>query len=80
MYSKLTLRIENDLIQLAKKYASKNNKSVSKIVADYFAVIADKTTDTKIQKAPVTNSLIGILANKKVNEKDFRKHLEDKYL
>ncbi|MDL1984388.1 MAG: DUF6364 family protein, partial [Deltaproteobacteria bacterium] len=42
MNSKLTLRLDEDLIQSAKSYSAKTGKSVSKIVADYFALIDKK--------------------------------------
>ncbi len=42
MNSTLTLRLDEDLIQSAKSYSAKTGKSVSKIVADYFALIDKK--------------------------------------
>ena len=39
MYTKLTLRVEADLVQRAKSFAKKAGKSVSRVVADYFTVL-----------------------------------------
>jgi len=48
MNSKLTLRLDEDLIQSAKSYSAKTGKSVSKIVADYFALINKKLSNDYI--------------------------------
>ena len=78
MQTKLTLRLESDLIELAKEHAKKQGKSLSQIVADYFTVF---TQDTKNQPiAPVTQSLIGIIKLSDIDQKDYNKHLEEKYL
>lgn len=82
MKSKLTLRIEESLIKEAKEYASQKGTSVSKLVADFFkAIQALEGKDSHKEKLPpITASLIGILKNKDLDEKDYKKHLENKYL
>ena len=78
MQTKLTLRLDRDLIELAKEQAKHQGKSLSQIVADYFTVF---TQDTKNQPiAPVTQSLIGTLKESSIDEEDYSKHLEEKYL
>ncbi|MBO6792478.1 MAG: hypothetical protein JJ895_01115 [Balneolaceae bacterium] len=80
MSDKLTLRIEKKLIERAKKYATKNGTSVSKLVADYFKAI-DSEIDPLIENLPpVTQSLSGVVKGSKLDEKDYRSHLHDKYL
>ncbi len=39
MQTKLTLRLDDRLIRKAKDFASKNGKSLSQVVGDYFAAI-----------------------------------------
>ena len=39
MNTKLTLRLDDDLIRRAKDYADRSGKSVSGLVADYFAIL-----------------------------------------
>lgn len=39
MITKLTLRIDDDLIASAKEYSAQTGKSVSRIVADLFEII-----------------------------------------
>ncbi|MBE0418315.1 MAG: hypothetical protein IBX63_11175 [Coriobacteriia bacterium] len=41
MGTKLTLRLDEDLIRRAKRHSARSGKSVSRLVADYFALIAD---------------------------------------
>ncbi len=78
MQTKLTLRLEDELIKQAKEHAKKQGKSLSQIVADYFTIFTIKNKKQKI--APITQSLIGILKDSSLDEKDYKKHLEEKYL
>jgi len=39
MNTKLTLRLDEDLIERAQRYSDATGKSLSKLVADYFALI-----------------------------------------
>jgi uncharacterized protein DUF6364 len=55
MNTKLTLRMDENLIKSAKAYSAKTGKSASRIVADLFEIIQNE-------------------------EKDYKKHLEKKYL
>lgn len=82
MQTKLTLRLDKKLIAIAKAYSERSGKSVSQLVADYFALINEKqaTNDNDHELMPITRSLKGSLSGKKVNEKDYHKYLEDKYL
>lgn len=78
MQTKLTLRLESELIEQAKIHARQQGKSLSQIVADYFMVFTEETKKHKI--APITQSLIGIVKDNNLDESDYKKHLEEKYL
>jgi hypothetical protein len=78
MQTKLTLRLEDSLIHQAKCYAKEHDKSLSQVVADYFKILTQQTEKTAI--SPVTKSLIGILNSSDIDQKDYKKHLEEKYL
>ncbi|MEI6804892.1 MAG: DUF6364 family protein [Myxococcaceae bacterium] len=83
MQTKLTLRLEADLIEEAKKYAAKAGKSISQMVAEYFGFLTSKTQHsivTDMNLPPVTRQLKGLLRAKKVHAKDYLEHLENKYL
>ncbi len=80
MQTKLTLRLEAQLIEDAKTYARKRGKSVSQIVADYFALLAAHAPKGAEPLPPVVRALKGALADYDVGEPDYRKYLEEKYL
>lgn len=80
MQTKLTLRLEEQLIEQAKSYAAEAGKSVSQIVADYFRLLTEQKTKSSSSLTPITKSLRGLLRESKLDEKGYRKHLEEKYL
>ncbi len=81
MSSKLTLRLNEDLIRNAKKYAKNSGKSVSKIVADHFEFIRNAQGNTAdADDSPATHSLRGVMRDFPVSEADYRQHIENKYL
>ncbi len=78
MQTKLTLRLEEALIQQAKSYAKQHDKSLSQVVSDYFKILTQKVK--KSETPAITRSLIGVLESKQVDQDDYKKHLEEKYL
>ncbi len=80
MQTKLTLRLEDELIEKAKILAKKRGKSVSKLVAEYFNYITSKELKSETDLPPIVKSLFGSLANSNVNETEYKKYIEDKYL
>ena len=80
MKTKLTLRLNEDLIKNAKEYSAKSGKPVSRIVADLFKVIRNEKLKRDYDLTPAVKSLKGILRGKKIDESDYKRHLEEKYL
>ena len=80
MNTKLTLRMDDSLIESAKEYSAKTGKSVSRIVADLFEIIKNEKLKKESEITPTVRSLHGVLKGMAVNEKDYKKHLEEKYL
>ncbi len=80
MQTKLTLRLEDELIEKAKILARQRGKSVSKLVSEYFKFITSKELKSEEDLPPVVKSLYGSLANSKSKESDYKKYLEGKYL
>jgi hypothetical protein len=89
MSTKLTLRIDEDLIQTAKEYASQRSTSVSQVVSRYFELLSREnerywghaSTDQAVSDLPpITASLWGVLEGKDVDVEEYHKHLEEKYL
>jgi hypothetical protein len=69
--TKLTLRLEDQLIEQAKSYAAHEGKSVSQIVADYFKILTTDKIRSVSSSPPVTQSLRGLLRESKPDDKDF---------
>lgn len=80
MQTKLTLRLEEQLIEEAKSYAARAGKSVSQIVADYFRLLTSEKSSVNSSYAPITQSLRGLLRESKLDEKAYRKYLEERHL
>jgi hypothetical protein len=80
MQTKLTLRLDDELINRAKSYARRSGKSVSQLVAGYFSML-DNKPDKKISDlTPIVRSLKGSLKGAEIGKKDYRKYIEEKYL
>jgi len=79
MNTKLTLRLEDHLIESAKEYSAKTGKSVSKIVSDFFVIIKNEKLKKTYQITPTVQSLKGILKDSSFSEDDYKKYLEEKY-
>ncbi len=77
MNTKLTLRLDKGLIEGAKRHSARSGKSVSKLVSDYFTLIDARQPSTDVTRR--VQSLRGVLAGSGIEERDYRKHLEDKH-
>jgi len=80
MATKLTLRLDEHLVESAKAYSAKTGKSVSRIVADLFEIIQNEKLNKKFQVTPATRSLRGVITDKKLSKRDYDRYLEKKYL
>ncbi len=80
MLTKLTLRMDEKLIESAKEYSAKTGKSVSRIVADLFEIIKNEKIKREDSLTPTVRSLKGILKGKQLGEKDYKNYIEEKYL
>ena len=61
MEAKLTLKLDKMVIDSAKKYAKKNNRSLSRIVESYFSALVSER-DYPQKHSSVVRSLSGILS------------------
>lgn len=79
MKKKLTLRLDEDLIQRAKKEAERRGKSVSQMVADFFTVLEQNRIDEGDgeELSEYTRSMIGSIEG--VDEGDYYDYLEEKH-
>ena len=78
MNTKLTLRMDEDLIRRAKDYADSSGKTVSGLVADFFTVLtSDAPREPYI--SPRVRALRGALKGCGLDEEDYKRHLLEKY-
>ena len=80
MNTKLTLRLDDRLIERAKDEAEKRGKSVSQMVAEFFTSLGSASKNGPAVYPPVTTSLLGALRNKSSSESEYKRHLREKYL
>lgn len=79
MQTKLTLRLDDGLIFRAKEYARNAGKSLSQVVAEYFAAIALPAAPT-FEPTPAVSRLRGVLKGSRAgNESDYMDYLEKKH-
>lgn len=80
MHRKLTLRLDHELVEKAKRHARETGQSVSSLVASFFAAldVAD-ASGRQVEITPRVRSLRGVLAGAQADEQDYRRHLEKKH-
>lgn len=77
MNTKLTLRMDDVLVDQAKKQAARRGKSVSQMFGEFVASLG--TTKRERELPPVTGSLLGIMKGHRISEADYKRHLREKY-
>jgi len=81
MNTKLTLTLEKEIIEQAKKYASDKGRSLSEMVESYFRYIteSEKQTVYEDQLSPRIKKLRGVLkVDSSFNYKDALKEAKDR--
>nr|VFJ74399.1 MAG: hypothetical protein BECKFM1743C_GA0114222_107882 [Candidatus Kentron sp. FM]VFJ74839.1 MAG: hypothetical protein BECKFM1743A_GA0114220_108002 [Candidatus Kentron sp. FM]VFK08385.1 MAG: hypothetical protein BECKFM1743B_GA0114221_100681 [Candidatus Kentron sp. FM] len=80
MHSKLTLRMDDSLIQQAKDQAARRGKSVSQMFGEFVSLLST-SSKREYDIPPITASLLGIIENHpQASEEAYKKHLREKYL
>ena len=79
MQTKLTLRMDDQLVRAAKQHARQSGCSVSRMVSDYFAAIV-AAEFPRSTLTPKVSRLMGSLKDASLDEADYRAHLEGKYV
>jgi hypothetical protein len=78
MNTKLTLSLDKNIINEAKKYAKIRHKSISKIIENYLKNVAINIEDENL--TPIVNELAGSIKNINTNFKeDYADYLTKKY-
>lgn len=75
MNTKLTLTIEQNVVDKAKKYAKKKGHSLSELIENYLKIITKNESDLEIEYTPLVKSLLGTF--KEPKDFDYKKELTD---
>jgi len=80
MNTKLTLSLDEETIERAKKSARRRRISLSRLVARYFDFMGkvDRPPEED-ELPPLTRSLWGVIEGAEANEDGYLKHLDEKY-
>lgn len=73
MDTKLTLKLNDSVIEQAKQYAKENNISLSRLIENYLQAITERK-NKEIKISPLVESLTGVI---QFEEKDYRKGYSD---
>jgi hypothetical protein len=74
--TKLTVRLPRELLENAKRYARKQNTTVTNLISEYLRRMP-ASLDI-LEEAPIVRRLSGTLS-KNVSIADYKKHMEAKY-
>ncbi|MEX0685565.1 MAG: DUF6364 family protein [Balneolales bacterium] len=72
------VRTEKEFVNSARKFAKKNNMSLSTLIENYFRVIHENINDPSIEM-PGCRSLKGILKGCCTNPSHYQRYLQNKY-
>jgi len=73
--TKLTVRVPRDLLENIKRYAARNNTTLTKLIRAYLQNIP---AQAPLEDAPIVLRLSGIVSQQ-VSTEDYKAHLEEKY-
>ena len=76
MCAKLTLNVDKNIAQRAKKYARSRGRSLSDLVEDYFKYLTSKEAGSESEISPKVKSLMGSI--KVPEDFEYKKELPDR--
>lgn len=79
MNTKLTLKLDNAILEQAKSYAKGKNTSLSKLIESYLGLLVDPKDTQEV--TPLVKSLSGVVNLPKNSDykKEYKKHVLNKY-
>ena len=82
MKTKLTLTIEQSIIEKAKKYAHKRQRSLSDLIENYLKALTTEESINDVELTPIIKSLKGSFKLPKIFDykKELSGRLSEKYL
>jgi hypothetical protein len=77
--TKLTLSVDQRVVERAKRYAAARGTSVSRMVETYLDAVARLNDTRREELPPITRRLAGILKGAKYDREDYIDYLVRKY-
>ncbi|MBT8220662.1 MAG: hypothetical protein KJP00_12605 [Bacteroidia bacterium] len=74
MDTKLTLKLDESVIERAKQYAKEQEISLSKLIENYLQTITQDSGNIDLEISPLVKSLTGVI---KLKEEDIKKKYTD---
>ena len=74
--TKLTIRVPRDLIEGAKRYASQNDTTLTRLISEYLRQLTAQSDP--LANAPIVQRLTGTLSPE-ISADDYRQYQEEKY-
>jgi hypothetical protein len=75
--AKLTLSVDEEVVAGAKRYAEQRGTSVSRLVEEYLAIVSRGAGAS--DEPPILARVRGLLKGSRLDERDYRRHLREKY-
>ena len=80
MNPKLTLRMDESLVEKGKVEVDRRGKSVSEMVGDFFDSLSAPDQPVAKKLPPLTASLVGVLKGHRMKTDSYKEHIREKYL
>ena len=74
--TKLTVRVPQDVLEEAKRYARENQTTLTRLISEYLRQLSPE--NDPLANAPIVQRLSGTLSQD-ISVEDYRQHLESKY-
>lgn len=77
--AKLTLSVDEKVVEVAKRYAAHHGTSVSRMVEEYLRLVSRLAERPSEPMPPILARWHGVLKGSGLDISDYRRHLERKY-
>jgi hypothetical protein len=79
MHHRLTLRVSDEALKAGKDWSARSGRSLSRLIEEVFLALSRRRGDDDALP-PITRELAGMAAGVGLDEQDYKRHLEEKYL
>lgn len=80
METEITLQLDKKLVEKAKIISKLKGITISKLISDYLKMLDVHPLEKDLKLSPMVKSLKGSLKGANLDESDYKKFVEEKYL